>query len=129
MTADENDDLLFDHASAAEVADALRESSPAAADVVRDHVEYFDEVLPTVLLAEIGRWYRSTVSTKDTDDGRAAALAVQAASDLFEAGNQSMRDIVATGLLESLPQPHEEDREVVDRLPTALREELRRMEE
>jgi hypothetical protein len=128
MTPDEDDDLPFDHESAATIAEALRDASPKAADLVRDHVEYYDEVLPTILLADVGRWFSSTASGPEGPDGRDAARAVQAVSDLYEGGNESMRNIVATGLLEALPQPHEGGREVVERLPPALRDELRRME-
>lgn len=129
VTTDEDDDLPFDNESAAKIAEALRHTSPKATEIVEDHVGYYDEVLPTLLLAEIGRWYWSTASTPDTSDGHDASEAVQAISDLFEGGDESMRDIVATGLLESLPQPQEQGREVVERLPLPLREELRRMED
>jgi hypothetical protein len=128
MTLDADGDLPFDHESAARIAEAFGNASPKATEIVRDHVEYYDEVLPTILLAEIGRWFASTASDPDGPDGREAARAVRAVSDLYECGNESMRNIVATGLLEALPQPHEDGREVVERLPPALRDELRRME-
>jgi hypothetical protein len=128
VTSDEDDGLPFDHESANKIAAALRETSSKAAEIVREHADYYDEVLPTLLLAEIGRWLWSTVSTPSTDDGQDVQNAIQAISRLFESGSRSMRDIIATGLLESLPQPHEPGREVVERLPAPLREELRRME-
>lgn len=123
---DEDDDPPVDRESAAMLAQAIARTSKRAAEIVRDHAAYFDEVLPTVLLADVGRWYRS--ATSQASAGSDADRAVHAISDLYETGNESMHAIVATGFLESLPQPGEEGREVVEHLPPRLREELRVME-
>jgi hypothetical protein len=47
---------------------------------------------------------------------------------LYSRGNDGLETVIATGFLEAMPHPHEPEREVVEQLPHALREELRRME-
>jgi hypothetical protein len=109
------------------LADALSKSSARAAEMVREHVDFNDEVLSTVLLGGFGRWYWNSVQ-----DGRSdapdALRAAQVLADLFADGDDEMETVIATGFLEVLPHPTEEGRDVVEQLPRALREELRRME-
>jgi hypothetical protein len=109
------------------LADALSKSSASAAEMVREHVEFNDEVLSTVLLGGFGRWYWKSLQ-EGRSDGPDALRAAQVLADLFADGDDEMETVIATGFLEALPHPSEEGRDVVERLPPALREELRRME-
>jgi hypothetical protein len=123
-----DDDPPIDSAVARQVADTLSATSTTARTIVDEHIQQFDEVLSTVLLDEVGEWYRTSVH--DGAEGAAdAARAVSALADLFAAGGDSMRTAIATGLLEAMPGPNEEDRAVVEELPPPLRNELRAMEE
>lgn len=97
---------------------AMIDAGPATAELVRAHAEQFGEVLPTVLLADLARWYV-------TDANRAEAERVATAvARLFGRGDDTMRAVIATGFLEQLPRREEPGREVVRRLPRPLRREL-----
>jgi hypothetical protein len=109
------------------LAEALRSSSREAAETVDRHVEGYDEVLSTVLLGDIARWYWRAVH-EGTPDAPAALRAATVLSDLFVSGGEEMETAIATGFLEGLPHPDEEGREVVEQLPPPLREWLRHME-
>ncbi|WP_018335583.1 hypothetical protein [Actinomycetospora chiangmaiensis] len=122
-----DDDPPIDSAVARQVADALSATSTTARTIVDDHIEQFDEVLSTVLLDEVGEWYRTSVH-HGAEGAADAARAVGALADLFTAGGDSMRTVIATGFLEALPRREDPEREVVDQLPEPLRDELRRME-
>lgn len=110
----------------APVAEALRASSAGAARLVDDHVEHNEgEVLSTILLADVARWFVSAISeeTAEADDARASVGALDV---LFEQGDDEVQTVVVTGFVEALPFAHEEGRQVVEELPPALREQLRR---
>jgi hypothetical protein len=109
------------------LADALSRSSARAAEMVREHIDFNDEVLSTVLLASFGRWYQNSLQD-DRPDAPDASRAAHVLADLFAGGDDEMETVIATGFLEVLPQPTEDGREVVEQLPPVLREELRRME-
>ena len=120
------EEVPVDRESAAAVAAALRGASPLAARMVDEHEQYFDEVLSTILLAEVARWYRDALTSDSPDDavGTVAALA-----ELYVRGDDGVETVIVTGFLEALPHDGEADRWVVEQLPTVLREELRKMEE
>lgn len=121
-----DEEVPVDRASAAAVAAALRSASPTAARVVDEHRQYFDEILSTVLLADVGRWYRAALASGSPDD---AVLAVAALAELYARGDDGIETVIVTGFLEALPHDGEAERWVVERLPTVLREELRKMED
>ena len=109
------------------LADALSRSSARAAEMVREHIDFNDEVLSTVLLGTFGRWYQTSLQD-DRSDAPDASRAAHVLADLFAGGDDEMETVIATGFLEAMPHPHEAEREVVEQLPPVLREELRRME-
>lgn len=117
-----------DQVEATKVARAVAASSPTAAAIVREHVNDNDEVLPTVLLADVARWFRRQAHDSSDDVRRDLDRGLQAIAHLYDVGDESMQTIVATGFLEAMPHPDEAGREVVDLLPPSLREELRAME-
>ncbi|HEY2220964.1 DUF7674 family protein [Actinomycetospora sp.] len=109
------------------LADALGKSSARAAEMVREHVEFNDEVLSTVLLGGFGRWYWSSLQ-EGRSDAPDALRAAQVLGELFADGDDEMETVIATGFLEALPHPSEDGREVVEQLPSSLRGWLRHME-
>lgn len=119
----DNDDVPIDEENGRRVAETVAATSATAAEMVREHEAEHGEILPTLLLDDVGSWFARSRAT-DAE----AVRAVEAAGALYEHGDDDIQTIVATGLLEAMPQPHQEGREVVERLPAPLREELRRME-
>jgi hypothetical protein len=94
--------------------------------MVQHHLEDNGEILSTVLLGDLGRWYRRSLEA--ADDRPEALRTALALSGLFVRGDEDMRTVIATGFLEALPQVSEDGRHVVEQLPPALRDELHRME-
>jgi hypothetical protein len=119
-----NDDVPIDGENGRRVAEVVAATSSTAAKLVKDHVAEHEEVLPTLLLDVVGQWF---VDTEGRDDD--ASRAVEAVGQLLEHGDHDIRTIVVTGLLEALPHPGESGHEVIERLPTSLREELRKLED
>lgn len=118
-----------DQVEASRVARAIAGTSPHAAEIVAEHSDdNFGEILPVILVAEIARWWKAAFAAGDSESQADAERAVQAIDDLYRTGEDSLQTIVATGFLEALPSPSVTAREIVERLPAPLREELRRME-
>jgi hypothetical protein len=101
---------------------ALVDAGPPTIALVREHTEQFDEVLPTVLLADLARRY--VAAATDLDDGRAAQQVVVTLDRLFRRGDDTMRAVIATGFLEGLPRRDEPGHGVLADLPRRLRREL-----
>lgn len=124
----ENEDPPIDEELARALAGSLSKSSNRAADLVREHLDDYGEVLPHLLAADVARWYWRVGTRPGTPEAVDADAAVAVLSDLFVRGDDDMQNVVATGFLEVLPHPDEDGREIVERLPPPLRDELRRME-
>jgi hypothetical protein len=119
----ENDDVPINEENGRKVAEAVAATSAAAAQMVREHEAENGEILPTLLLDDVGRWF-TTSGAADEDALRAA----DAVTKLYEHGDDDIQTIVVTGFLEAMPHVGEADRDVVERLSPPLRAELRRME-
>lgn len=114
----ENQDVRPDPRVSLPLVEALLGAAPAMAELVGEHAEQFSEVLPTVLLADVARWY---VTEADRTAADRVAVAV---GRLFGRDDDTVRAVVATGFLAQLPDRDEPGREVVRRLPRPLRREL-----
>jgi hypothetical protein len=125
----DDEDPPVDEALARALADGLSASSARAADLVREHIADYGEVLPHILAADVARWFCRAGLHPALDESADADAAVAVLSSLFSSGDDDLQDVVSTGFLEVLPHPGEAGREVVERLPSPLRDELRRMEE
>jgi hypothetical protein len=119
----ENDDVPINEENGRKVAEAVAATSAAAAQMVREHEAENGEILPTLLLDDVGRWF-TTSGAADEDALRAA----DAVTKLYEHGDDDIQTIVVTGFLEAMPHVGEADRDVVEHLSPPLRAELRRME-
>jgi hypothetical protein len=122
-----SDDEEPDRRTGKILSEAIGHSSPHGAEIVADHVEQFEEILPTVLLGRVGHWYWEAVR-RGSEDSADAMSAARALGALFGQGDEMLDTDISTGFLEVLPHPHEDGRFVVDRLPQNLQDELRRME-
>ncbi|GAA4910924.1 hypothetical protein EV188_10326 [Actinomycetospora succinea] len=111
------------------VARALVDAGPPTAELVREHAEQFDEVLPTVLLGDLARWYVAASVGPVAGSRAVADRVVVALAEEFRRGDDVMRAVVATGFLDALPGPGEMGHEVVARLPRRLGRELAAMQD
>lgn len=124
----EDEPTDFELAQEARIDEALGATSDAVRHLIEECHEAFGHGIPTVVLGDVGRWYRQAAASSEPAEVRDAERAAQALSDLYETGEDFLQTVIATGFLEALPSPRAEGRQIVERLPTPLREELRRME-
>ncbi|GAA4797196.1 hypothetical protein GCM10023200_36730 [Actinomycetospora chlora] len=100
--------------------------APTAA-LAREHAERFGELLPTVLLADLARWYVAAVTGPVTGSRAVADRVAVGLAEAFRDGDGTTRAVIATGFLETLPRPGELGGEVGARLPRRLGRELAAM--
>ncbi|MHC1559047.1 hypothetical protein ACR9E3_08820 [Actinomycetospora sp. C-140] len=106
------------------LARALSGAGAPTAELVREHVARFGEVLPTVLLADAARWYVAATTGPVVGSRAVADRVVVALAEAFRQGDATMRAVIATGFLDTLPRPGELGHDVVGRLPRRLAREL-----
>lgn len=110
------------------LARVLVDAGPPTAELVREHADQFDDVLPTVLLAELARWYVAAALGPVAGSRAVADRVVVALAEEFRRGDDTMRAVIATGFLDMLPRSGELGHDVVHRLPRRLGRELAAMQ-
>ncbi|MDD7942045.1 hypothetical protein PHK61_26875 [Actinomycetospora lutea] len=110
------------------LARVLVDAGPDTAELVREHGDQFDEVLPTVLLADLARWYVAASLGPVAGSRAVADRVVVALAQEFRDGDDVARAVIATGFLAALPAPGELGHEVVARLPRRLGREVAAMQ-
>jgi hypothetical protein len=110
-----------------EIARRIAQTSDAAALLVRENEQAYGEVIWSALLAQVADWHVDVQQHGTAEASAASDRAVAALEKSFVDGDETTRTIIATGFLEMLPMGGG-GRDVVERLPAALREELARME-
>lgn len=73
---------------------------PEFLEMLRDHLDAYEELLPILFLGEMGRWAgaQSNASGLAKANGLARRL-----EELFAGGDDDAKDVIATGFLENLP--------------------------
>ncbi|MDP8927779.1 MAG: hypothetical protein M3O70_04160 [Actinomycetota bacterium] len=117
-------------AAGAELATDLARESPTVAALLREHWKDNEEMLPTVFLGDLARWYVEAWTHRD-EERRAYEEAIRVVDRLgshFENGDPPLQNTIAVGFVEVLPYPGEDGRGSVEGLPEPLRAERARME-
>lgn len=116
-------------APGAVLAQLLADHSPSVAFLLQGHLEDNDEVLSTLFLGEVERWFESACLNRISAPGEfAEAIAVtQVLGDVFSHGDDVIRNLIAVGFVEMLLNLAWNDSECIDELPDSLRNELERM--
>ena len=110
-----------------EIARRIAQTSDAAALLVRENEQAYGEIIWAALLAQVADWHVDAQRHGTAEASAASDRAVAALEKSFVDGDETTRTIIATGFLEMLPTAGD-GRDVVQRLPVALREELARIE-
>lgn len=107
----------------------LAELSPGVAALVADHVQDNGEVLPTLMLADIARWYAAACQDRDDDPARYAEAGSVARylAEAFAHAPDELQNTIAVGFVESLIPQDPAAVDFLQQLPGPLRDELRRM--
>lgn len=107
----------------------LADHSPSVAFLLRGHLEDNDEILPTLFLGEVEKWFELACQNRisDPDDFADAIAVTQVLGDVFLSGDDAVRNLIAVGFVEMLLDLTRKDRDCIDELPDSLRSELERM--
>jgi hypothetical protein len=108
----------------------LAQRLPAVADLLREHEEDFDEILPTIFLNRVADWYVEAWQERETAPHvfeQAQRFAARLAARYPEA-SPAEENIIAVGFLEALPNPGAPGRDCVEDLPAPLRDERKKMD-
>lgn len=107
----------------------LADHSPFVASLLQGHLEDNDEILPTLFLGEVGKWFEKAYQKRISAPGDFAETiaVVQILEDAFSRGDDAMKNLIAVGFVEMLLNLAREDRDCIDELPDSLRSELERM--
>lgn len=108
----------------------LADISPSVASLLQEHLEDNDEVLPTLFLGEVEKWFERAYRRRESaPETFIEAKAVgRALGDAFSKGDDTTRNFIAVGFVEMLPNQVQEERACIEELPDSLRNELQRME-
>ncbi|MGH3979215.1 MAG: hypothetical protein ACRDRZ_09480 [Pseudonocardiaceae bacterium] len=100
------------------------------AALLREHREDNEEMLPTVFLGDLARWYVEAWTHRDEErrSYEEATRAIARLGSRFMNGDLPLQNTIAVGFVEVLPYPGEDGRGSVEDLPEPLRAERARME-
>ncbi len=101
---------------------ALVWAFPELLDELGEHLADNDgELLPHVFMASVERWAETLVSDRRSDLDRLLTVL----ADGYDAGHESVQNLVDVSFVENLPYPDEPNAEIRGMLPAALRRLLR----
>lgn len=92
--------------------------------LLRDHLEFYDGVLPHVFLGEVTRWVLERASQPDDSE---VARVLAFIEECFAAGGEHERELISVSFLENLPRRGEPGAELRDRLGPQLMHQLDRL--
>jgi hypothetical protein len=75
---------------------------PAVKELEREHVEEFDEILPTVLMGAITRLYCEACRREWPGDAEVAAVISEHLEKGLESADEPIRDLIILGFVENL---------------------------
>ncbi len=117
-------------AAGAELAIGLARESQTVAALLREHWEDNEEMLPTIFLGDLARWYVEAWKQRGEEPRayKEAATVTDRLGSRFKNGDPPLQNTIAVGFVEVLPYPGEDGRGSVEDLPEPLRVERVRME-
>lgn len=124
---DEFDETLtVGRSLAAQLADA----SSRVAELLREHIEDNDEVLPTIFLGDVAKWFVEACAARagqqvDIDEARRVVSILERD---FVGASETVTNMIAVGFVEMLPVPNAAGSECVNELPRPLQDEYIRMQ-
>ncbi len=81
----------------------LTKSDPLRA-LFRDHQREYEMTLPTLFLADLGRWAANKFAAGEVAEVSALLDRLEA---YFRSGDSDVQELIAVGFIESMPGPHE----------------------
>jgi hypothetical protein len=108
---------------------ALAQEFPPVSELVDDHLADNGEILPTILLSDLARWYVESDAGRHDDRGRyaEAQAVVDHLARAFETAEGDLENTIAVGFVEALIPGDGSLPEYAENLPESLRGELAKM--
>ncbi len=112
---------------------ALAKRFTDLAPILKDHAEFYGEVLPHIFFYDLTQWLLSLLESGAGTDARERRQRLQDVLDTLEKtfanGNDQVKELISVSFLENLPNAGEDGSEIRLMLGPALTEELRKIEE
>ncbi|QUH05013.1 hypothetical protein HUO13_33315 [Saccharopolyspora erythraea] len=108
----------------------LAQGLPTVGDLLQEHEDDNDEILPTIFLSQVADWYVEAWRSRQTELNafeEAERFTARLAASYPQVG-AAEQNMIAVGFLEALPNPGAAERACVDSLPDVLREEREKMD-
>lgn len=108
----------------------LAEGLPTVVDMLQEHENDNDEILPTIFLSQVADWYVEAWRSRQSDPNafaEAERFTARLAASYPEVG-PAEQNMIAVGFLEAFPNPGAPDRDCVDSLPGVLRDKREKMD-
>ncbi|MGI8311836.1 hypothetical protein [Saccharopolyspora hattusasensis] len=126
------DDASFEEEleAGADLVRRLAEGLPTVVDMLREHEDDNDEILPTIFLGQVADWYVEAWRSRPAEPNafkEAERFTVRLAA-CYPKVSPAEQNMIVVGFLESLPNPGAPDRACIDSLPDVLRGEREKMD-
>ena len=107
----------------------LAQTSPGLSGLVDEHVADNDEILSTLVLSDVARWYSASYAEQGSDPARYtdAQEVVDRLGEAYEESEGDLRNTIAVGLVEAWIPGDKSLPDFYDRLPEPLRREIVKM--
>jgi hypothetical protein len=104
----------------------LAQTSDGLSELVDEHVADNDEILSTLVLSDIARWYSESYTEQRSDPARYAdaQAVVDRLGEAYEESEGDLWNTIAVGLIEALIPGDNSLPDFFDRLPESLRQEM-----
>jgi len=115
---------------AVDMVQRLAADSPHLSAMVAEHLDDYGEMLTTILLADVARWFVRSVENRGADPGQynEAKQVVNRLDSAFAAATGELENTIAVGFVETiLPIVQTPFPPYVEKLPESLRAEMVRM--
>jgi hypothetical protein len=111
---------------AADLIIKLARTSDGLSELVDEHVADNDEILSTLVLSDVARWYSESYAEQRSDPTRYAdaQAVVDRLGEAYEESEGDLRNTIAVGLVEALIPGDSSLPDFFDQLPEPLRQEM-----
>jgi hypothetical protein len=98
---------------------------PELRELLQEHLDDYDGLLPHLLLADVTRWLVARLSEKGRDDALLASV-LGFVEDHFASGSEHVSELIAVSILETMPLKGEDGAELRELLGPAMRDYVER---
>lgn len=98
---------------------------PELRELLQEHLDDYDGLLPHLLLADVTRWLVARLSEKGRSDSVLASV-LEFLEKHFVSGGEHVSELIAVSILETMPLKGEDSAELRELLGPAMQDHLQR---